>query len=218
MRNRFESQLIELNDSLITMSTYVEESIALATKALKEQDTALAQKVIELESEVDQQEKDIETLCLKMLLQQQPVAKDLRTISAALKMITDLERISDQCADISELAILLSKEQYIKKLEHIPMMAEGAVKMVTDSINAYVHKDLELAQKVIADDDYVDDLFNCVKKDLVELIREDIQKSSQAIDLLMIAKYYERIGDHATNIAEWVVFSITGQHKSSQIV
>lgn len=218
MRNRFESQLIELNDSLITMSTYVEESIALATKALKEQDIALAKKVIELESEVDQMEKDIETLCLKMLLQQQPVAKDLRTISAALKMITDLERISDQCADISELAILLSKEQYIKKLEHIPMMAEGAVKMVTDSINAYVHKDLELAQKVIADDDYVDDLFDCVKKDLVVLIRDDIQKSSQAIDLLMIAKYYERIGDHATNIAEWVVFSITGQHKSSQIV
>ena len=218
MRNRFESQLAELNESLIAMSTYVEESIALATKALKEQDVALANKVIELEAEVDQQEKDIETLCLKMLLQQQPVAKDLRTISAALKMITDLERISDQCADISELAILLSKEQYIKKLEHIPMMAEGAVKMVTDSINAYVHKDLELAQKVIADDDYVDDLFDTVKKDLVALIRDDIQKSSQAIDLLMIAKYYERIGDHATNIAEWVVFSITGQHKSSQIV
>lgn len=218
MRSRFDEQLSNLNSSLIAMGAYIEESIALTTKALVEQDTALAQRAIEIEIEIDQKEKEIETLCLKLLLQQQPVASDLRTISAALKMITDMERIGDQCADISEIAILLSKDIYIKKLEHIPMMAEGAIKMVTDSISAYVKRDIALAQKVIDYDDYVDELFVAIKTDLMELIKKEVNNSLQAMDLLMIAKYYERIADHAVNIAEWVVFSITGEHKSQKIV
>ena len=191
MRSRFDEQLSLLNTNLISMGAYVEEAIALTTKALTEQNTELANRVLEIEPEIDQKEKDIETLCLKLLLQQQPVASDLRTISAALKIITDLERIGDQCEDISEIAMLLANDTYIKKLEHIPMMAEGAIKMVTDSISAYVKKDLELAQAVIEYDDYVDDLFDTIKEDLLNLIKGGIDNSLQAMDLLMIAKYYE---------------------------
>lgn len=218
MRNRFDEQLDALNRSLIAMGACIEESIALTTKALTEQNTELAKQAIDMEIEVDRMEKEIEALCLKLLLQQHPVASDLRTISAALKMITDMERISDQCEDISEIAILLSGDAYIKKLEHIPMMAEGAVKMVTKAINAYVGRDLETAKSVSADDDYVDELFDTVKLDLMELIRAGVDNSLQAMDLLMVAKYYEKIADHAVNIAEWVVFSITGEHKSQKIM
>ncbi|MCL2367198.1 MAG: phosphate signaling complex protein PhoU [Oscillospiraceae bacterium] len=214
MMRRFDEQLTQLNDMLLEMGAMVEKTITMASQALIAQDTALAKKVIDGEDDVDRKEKDIEALCLKLLLQQQPVAKDLRLISAALKMITDMERIGDQAADISELVIMMNGAPYIKKLEHIPQMATATVKMVTDSIDAYVRKDLELAQSVVEYDDVVDDLFDKVKFDLIELIRAGTSNSEQAIDLLMVAKYFERIGDHACNIAQWVVFSITGKQTS----
>ena len=212
MRSRFEEQLKELDNSLIEMGALIERSIAHAIKALIEQDVELAQKVIDYDDEIDQKERDIETLCFKLLLQQQPVAKDLRLISAALKMITDMERIGDQASDISQITIYLSKEQYIKQLIHIPQMAEATIKMVADSINAFVNKDIELAQSIHRKDDFVDELFYTIKKDLITLVHQDISTGEQALDLLMIAKYFERIGDHAVNIGEWVTFSLTGVH------
>lgn len=214
MRNQFDEQLSLLNNMLIEMGALIEKAITLAVQAIKEQDAELAKKAIAFDQEVDQKEKDIESLCLKLLLQQQPVAKDLRLISAALKMITDMERIGDQAADISEITKMLSGTPYVRNLDHIPQMATATVKMVTESIDAFVKKDLQLAQAVIDYDDVVDDLFDTIKFDLIELIKEDNSKGEQAIDLLMIAKYFERIGDHAVNIAEWVVFSITGKHET----
>jgi len=212
---RFDKQLDELNNKLLEMGALVEKTIELVSQALKEQDVELAKKVIEIEDEVDQKEKDIEALCLKLLLQQQPVAKDLRLISSALKMITDMERIGDQTHDISEIIVIMDGAPYIKKLEHIPQMATATVKMVTESIDAFVKKDLQLAKSVIKYDDVVDNLFDKVKFDLIELIRKDSANGEQAVDLLMIAKYFERIGDHACNIAEWVVYSITGKQVDS---
>ena len=211
MRNKFDEQLSRLNDMLIEMGALIETAIAMAVKALDERDTKLAQKAIAFDEEVNQKEKDIEALCLKLLLQQQPVARDLRLISAALKMITDMERIGDQAADISEITLTLNGIP-AKQLEHIPEMAAATVRMVTQSIDAFVKKDLALARTVIASDDRVDELFDAVKLDLMRNIREQSPEAELAVDLLMIAKYFERIGDHATNIAEWVVFSITGRH------
>ncbi|MCL2056107.1 MAG: phosphate signaling complex protein PhoU [Oscillospiraceae bacterium] len=212
MRTKFEEQLDQLNNMLVEMGALIETSISLATQALREQDILLAKKAIDYDQEVDQKEKDIEALCLKLLLRQHPVAKDLRLISSALKMITDMERIGDQAADIAEITIMLEKTPYIGKPEHIPQMAAATVKMVTESIDAFVKKDLGLAKSVIAHDSVVDDLFVAVKRDLMESIRSDMATGEQAMDFLMIAKYFERIGDHAENIAEWVVFSITGTH------
>lgn len=213
MRNRFDTQLEQLNTQLIQMGALIEASIASAVKALLDQDKEQAKKAIIADQEVDQKEKEIEGLCLKLLLQQQPVARDLRLISAALKMITDMERIGDQAADISEIVIYLADDPYIKKIETIPKMAEETIKMVSDSIDAFVKKDLTLAQSVVDADDIVDVLFVTVKNDLIQLIRENVDNGSQAMDLLMVAKYFERIGDHAVNIAEWVKFSMTGKHK-----
>lgn len=213
MRNRFDRQLEELNDELIEMGTMIEKAIETAAKALISQDSELAKTVIEGDEQVDRQERIIENLCLKLLLQQQPVAKDLRLISSALKMITDMERIGDQAADISELTIMLSEAKYIKKLEHIQQMAKETMVMLVESIDAFVNKDMLKAQNVIDADDKVDELFAEVKKELIKMIHEDINCGEQASDLLMIAKYFERIGDHTTNIAEWVIFSITGEHK-----
>lgn len=212
MRNRFDEQLQTLNNTLIEMGALTELAIATAIDALKEQDIQLAQKASDYEKEIDQKEKDLEALCLKLLLQQHPVASDLRLISSVLKMITDLERIGDQAEDIAEISVYLSDQTFIKELEHIPMMATATQKMLTDSIDAFVQKDLVLAESVILADDYVDNLFTQVKKDLIDLITVDKNNGEQAIDLIMIAKYLERIGDHAVNIAEWVVFAITGQH------
>ncbi|MDR0853585.1 MAG: phosphate signaling complex protein PhoU [Clostridiales Family XIII bacterium] len=212
MRSTFDQQLQMLNIMLIEMGAQTETAIAQSITALKKQDALLAQKAIAADAEVDRKEKDIEALCLKLLLQQQPVAKDLRLISAALKMITDMERIGDQAADIAEISITLSNQPYIKKPEHISQMAEATAKMVTESIDAFVKKDLALAHEVIAYDDIVDGLFDTIKNDLIDLIVADSKNGGQAIDLMMIAKYLERIGDHAVNIAEWVVFSITGKH------
>jgi phosphate transport system protein len=213
MRNRFDSQLEQLNNELMEMGTLIENAICSAVRALVEQDRAQAEQAIAFDSEVDQKEKEIENLCLKLLLQQQPVASDLRLISAALKMITDMERIGDQSADISEITILMAGHPYIKKLEHIPQMAEATIKMVTDSIDAFVKKDLKLAQSVVDYDNVVDELFDKVKEELIALISQNSENGSQAMDLIMIAKYFERIGDHATNIAEWVIFSLTGKTK-----
>ena len=213
MRNRFDEQLHTLNHELLEMGALIERAIRSATDALVKQDVEAALQAIAADKEVDQAERDIESLCLKLLLQQQPVAKDLRLISSALKMITDMERIGDQASDIAELVIYLSKEPYIKELMHLPQMAENAIRMVTGALDAYVRKDAALAQEVMGMDDAIDALFVTVKDELIALIRHDAAAGSQAIDLLMIAKYYERIGDHAQNIAEWVEYALTGRHK-----
>ena len=208
MRNRFDRQLSTLNDELIEMGSMIEKSIETAIKALVNQDVDLARHAIEADEEIDRQERIIEDLCLKLLLQQQPVAKDLRLISSALKMITDMERIGDHASDISEITIALADQPYIKKLEHIQQMAKETMIMLVGSIEAFVDKDLEKANEVIKRDDVVDDLFDKVKKELIQMIHENADKGEQAADLLMVAKYMERIGDHATNISEWVILSL----------
>ena len=212
MRNKFDKELDLLNNELIEMGNLIESAIKTAVTALEEQDIELAKRIVENDKEVDNMERDIERRCLKLLLQQQPVAKDLRLISSALKMITDMERIGDQASNISEIAIRLAKERYIKELIHIPQMAQATIKMVKDSIDSFVRKDLELAKEVIFYDDKVDELFDIIKNELIDIVREDRNSKEQVIDLLMTAKYFERIGDHAVNIAEWVYFAIKGEH------
>jgi phosphate transport system protein len=212
MRGNFDKELDLLNNELIKMGSLVEERIESAVKALTSRDIVLAKSIIEGDIEIDKMEKDIESRCLKLLLQQQPVAKDLRLISSILKMITDLERIGDHAQDISEITLLFSNEKYIKELIHIPQMAEATIYMVKKSIDAFVNHNVDLAYEVINYDDKVDDLFDIIKDELLLLIREDINNGEQAINFLMISKYFERIGDHAENIAEWVLFSILGKH------
>lgn len=214
MRNKFDTQLDELNNDLILMGALCENAIASAVKALMTYDLPLAEKTISSEKQIDTKEREIESLCLKLLLQQQPVAKDLRLISSALKMITDMERIGDQAADIAEIVTYIDLSESRNKVR-IADMAEAVIKMVTESIDAFVRRDLELANSVIKYDDVVDALFTSIKNDLISLISSDMKYGEQAIDILMIAKYLERIGDHATNIAEWVVFAITGTHVES---
>ena len=211
MRNRFDQQLELLNVELVTMGALCEEAITYATKALFLREEAMIQKAVEAEAQIDQKERDIETICMKLLLQQQPVAKDLRIISSALKMISDMERIGDQAADIAEIVNYMEKSQ-IPNPSHLKEMSDFAAKMVTASINSFVNKDLAMAKKVILDDDVVDDYFEEVKKDLIDAIAKGSGSGQFYLDILMIAKYMERIGDHATNIAEWVVYSITGSH------
>lgn len=213
MRARFDKQLLQLNNQLIEMGTLIEQAIEQSVTALVTQNAEQARRIMEQDAEINHLEKGIENLCLKLLLQQQPVASDLRQISAALKMITDMERIGDHASDISEMTIVMANQPYIKKLEHIQEMAKETMSMVMSSIEAYVVKDVKLAQSVIHHDNAVDDLFDTVKKELIHLIYENPENGEQAADLLMVAKYFERIGDHATNIAEWVIFSITGKHK-----
>lgn len=212
MRNKFEKQLDLMNVQLIHMGELCEVAINRATKALQEGSAKKAREVIVADEEIDQIEKDIERLCLKLLLQQQPVAKDLRVISAALKMITDMERIGDQAADIAEI-IISSGMTEPTDITEIGKMSEAAARMVTDSVSAYVNQDLELSRKVIEADDKIDRMFNENKEKLIDFIAENKGKQGErAIDLIMVTKYLERIGDHATNIAEWVEFSITGVH------
>ena len=199
------------------MGALIEHAIQSASEALIKQDVESANSAITFDREVDQKERDIEALCLKLLLQQQPVAKDLRLISAALKMITDMERIGDQAADISGIVIYLNGKPYIKSLEHLPQMAEAAIRMVSGSIDAFINKDLALAREIIAMDDIIDDLFDTIKGELIDLISRNPENGEQAVDLLMIAKYFERIGDHAQNIAEWAEYSITGVHKGAEL-
>lgn len=213
MRSRFDKELENLNLELIKMGSLIENSIEASANALINKDLSLVKKVNEYEIEIDEMEKTIESHCLKLLLQQQPVASDLRLISTALKMITDMERIGDNAEDIAEIAKYLVDQKFIKDIVHIPQMAEATIIMVRKSIDAFVNKDKELALEVCASDDIVDDLFDVIKTELIEMIYKDKENGEQAIDLLMIAKYFERIGDHAQNIAEWVIFSITGEHK-----
>jgi len=218
LRNRFDVELEKLNTELIEMGSMIETAIASSITALIERDLQSAEKAIEYDNEIDDMERQIERHCLKLLLQQQPVATDLRTISTALKIITDMERIGDQAADISELVTRLAGEKELVKIKDLKKMAEATIQMVTQSIDAFVARDLKLSQSVIDFDDVVDNHFNRVKAELIELIQENKQYGEQFVDLLMIAKYFERIGDHAVNIAEWVVFSITGQHKNQKIM
>ena len=210
MRNRFDEQLELLNVELIRMGALCEDAISYASRTLMGEGD-FAEEVYKVDHEIDQKERDIENLCMRLLLQQQPVAKDLRQVSSALKMISDMERIGDHATDISELAVVLSKKPYVKKLDHIEEMAKETMVMLIQSLEAFVEKDLDKAQKVIAHDDVVDELFEKVKTELIALIRDHADEGEQAVDLLMVTKYFERIGDHATNIAEWVIFSITGQ-------
>ncbi len=211
MRNNFDNQLEKLNLELITMGALCEDAISASVKALLDGDESLLEKVFAADAEIDQKERDIEAICMKLLLQQQPVARDLRVISSALKMISDMERIGDQASDIAEITKFV-KNSDVKSKIHIKDMAAAAIKMVTDSVESFVKKDLDLAHEVMAYDDKVDNLFDCVKDELVQLIVNDRANGEFCIDLLMIAKYLERIGDHAVNIAEWVVYSITGVH------
>ena len=212
MRIKFDEQLEILNNELTEMGFLVEKAITSAVDALRKNDKDLAQQAIAFDSEIDQKEKDIEAICLRLLLHQQPVATDLRKVSSALKMITDMERIGDMASDISEITMVDSELLAVSNLEHISQMEKETIQMVNESIKAFVKKDIQLAQKVIDDDDIVDALFEKVKSDLIEIMRTDVSVCNGAVDLLMVAKYFERIGDHATNIAEWVLFSIEGTH------
>ena len=217
MRNKFDEQLHLLDEQLTHMGELCETAIAKATQALKDGSAEQARVIISEDEEIDQSEKDIERLCLKLLLQQQPVAKDLRRISAALKMITDMERIGDQTADIAEI-IISSGCNAAEELHVIGTMASEVSRMVRHSVDAYVNRDLELARSVMKADDGVDKYFEEVRDEMIEFIKEEKGRNGERIfDLIMVTKYLERIGDHATNIAEWVEFSITGVHKDSAI-
>lgn len=211
MRNDFDKQLNKLNEEMTKMGTLIENAIQLAISALVTSDIEKANKAIEFDDQIDEQERTIEKHCLKLLLQQQPVAKDLRVISSALKMITDMERIGDHASDISEITIVLAKEKDMKLLSQIKEMAKETTYMVIKSVEAFVGRDIELAKMVIKRDDQVDALFMELKSEIIRLINSTKEDGEQATDFLMIGKYFERIGDHATNIAEWVIFSITGE-------
>lgn len=212
MRSRFDEQLALLNKDMIEMGALCEEIISKVLKALTEEDDELLQNISIIGAEIDRKERTIETLCLKLILHQQPVARDLRQISAALKMITDMERIGDQAEDIAEIIPFVeNRPEITDKLLH--EMANASIKMVTDSVDAFVSRNVKLAKKVISDDDTVDNYFTLIKQALIREIADDPKDGECYVDLLMIAKYFERIGDHATNIAEWVVFSVTGVHK-----
>ena len=212
MRSRFDEQLSLLNRKMIEMGARCEEIIAYVAKVLLDGDVRGAREVKVQGREIDQMEREIESICLKLLLQQQPVAKDLRSISAALKMITDMERIGDQAEDIAEIIPFLDGRTGAEFADFKPM-AEATCRMVTDSIEAYVKQDVVLAESVVAYDDIVDEAFGRIKDMLIKKISEESADGEYAVDLLRIAKYFERIGDHAVNIAEWVVFSVTGVHK-----
>ncbi len=217
MRNEFDMQLGLLNEQLIHMGELCESAINKATKALQDGSIDQAKEIIKEDEEIDHIEQDIERLCLKLLLQQQPVARDLRQISAALKMITDMERIGDQASDIAEIIISERKSEGAD-IPQIGAMSEAVSRMVRDSVTAYVNRDLELSRSVMKADDIVDKMFEENKQELIAFIAQNKgRQGRQAIDLIMVAKYLERIGDHATNIAEWVEFSITGIHKESKV-
>ena len=216
MRNRFDRQLEELHVELIEMGSMCEDVIRKTSKLLQSGDAKVAKEIRKEDSNIDEQERLVESLCLKLLLQQQPVAKDLRKVSAALKMITDMERIGDQASDIAEIIETTDFSVPTKDVK-LAKMAETTIAMVTESIDAYVKQDLELVREVIARDDEVDDLFLEVRQEIADDMVEAGDPMS-SLDLLMIAKYFERIGDHATNIAEWVEFSITGTHKDADIL
>lgn len=217
MRKRFDEQLNELNQEMIHMGNIIEQAIENALDALIHKDIKKANEIIKSDNEIDRQERKIENLCLQLLLQQQPVAKDLRFISATLKMITDMERIGDHATSIAELTIEMATQAHIKKLEHIEQMAKETIIMLINCLKSYIAQNLEIAKNVIRHDEKVDKLFFQVKKDLIQMIHEDCECGEDATNLLLIAKYFERIADHAVNIAKWIVFSITGKHEKLSI-
>ena len=208
MRTKFDEQLHMLNQEMMHMGSMIEEKIQKAIEALIGQNRSLAKKIMDGDCEVDREQKKIENICFNLLMQQQPVACDLRVISAAMKMVTDMERIGDHAADISEMTVMMSDTPYVADLEDIKKMASETVLMLIRSIEAYVEKDMLKAQSVIDHDDIVDDLFHKNKQDLIELIQKNPAVSEQAADMLMVAKYFERIGDHATNLAENIIFAL----------
>ena len=215
MRIQFDQQMERLHVELIRMGSLCEEGIALSAKALQEKNPAFLQRIAAVEVEIDDKEREIEDLCMRLILQQQPVARDLRFISAAMKMISDMERIGDQAADIAELCPYVGDTLAQGRL-HITNMARAAVSMVTESVEAFVQGDLKMACKVVQDDDKVDELFLKVRAELIGCLKEEVGDPEAILDLLMIAKYFERIGDHAVNVAEWVEYSITGIHESNE--
>ena len=216
MRNRFDRQLSVLNREMIEMGALCEDIFSKVLIALNERNKEVYEEIVSLGSEIDRKERSIETLCLKLLLQQQPVARDLRQISAALKMITDMERIGDQVEDIAEIIPFID-ERSDSVNNILNKMAQASITMVKESIDAFVAQDIDLAKKVLSDDDTVDECFDEMKLALVTELREDREDGESFIDLIMIANYFERIGDHATNIAEWVIFSVTGVHKEEDL-
>ena len=215
MRSRYDEELKNLHGALIDMGAMIESAISGAITALENRDIQKAKDIIAYDEEIDAQERLIEEMCMKLLLRQQPVARDLRMISTALKLITDMERIGDQAEDIVDLVPRM-EHRADEKYPKIRVMAKAAKQMVTEAVDAYVKQDLELAYAVMKHDDVVDDYFDRVKKGIIGIIAENPSEGEYALDLLMIAKYFERIGDHCTNIAEWVEFSVTGIHKDCQ--
>ena len=214
MRSRFDGELMLLNKELIEMGALCEDAIELVAKALQTNDADVYKEVRPISVEIDHKERDIESRCMKLLLQQQPVARDLRQISAALKMITDMERIGDQAEDIAEIIGYLKGENLNSSVP-VQEMAQAAIKIVTESVDAYVNKDVALAEVILKEDDIIDGYFMESKRRLIKMIAENPENGEYALDLLMITKYFERIGDHATNIAEWVIFSVTGEHEDA---
>jgi len=217
-RAEFDRELEILHLELIRMGGLIEEAIDKSIYALEMRDKELALQIIAGDNQIDELERVIETHCLRLILKQQPVAKDLRAISTALKMITDMERIGDQAADIADISMRFGSAPFIKTLEHIPLMANIASAMVKDSINAYVKSDIVASHEIINRDDEVDKLFDIVKHEIIKVLTKSPEFADQAIDFLMIAKYLERIGDHAENIAEWIIFFVTGEHKDTKIL
>ena len=216
MRTKFDEQLRQLGMEMTHMGNLIEKNIQDAVQALLSQDTETARRIMAEDELVDQEQKKIENICFQLLIQQQPVARDLRTITAALKMVTDMERIGDHAADISELTIAMAAVPYPLRGENIRKMAGETIVMLLDAVNSYVNKDIGKAHSVIAHDDIVDNYFVRVKADLIEVIRENPEYSEHAADLLLVNKYLERIGDHATNIAEWVIFALNGNGEANE--
>ncbi len=207
MRSKFDEQLLELNNELIDMGNTIVSSVALSIKALQTKDVELAKKIMDGDTDIDHLQKQIENTCFNLLIQQQPVARDLRTVTAAMKMVTDMERIGDHAADISEIVIFMADKSHVERFPNIQRMSSETMLMLNHCIEAYVQHDAEKAKCVIEYDDVVDNLFNDVKRDIIQLILENPDEGEEAADLLMVAKYFERIGDHATNISEWVIYS-----------
>jgi phosphate transport system protein len=212
IRTRYEKELNGITDNLVLMCRHIEVAIEKCVKALIERNYDIAKEVFEVDKIIDKMERDIEHSCLKILMMEQPVASDFREVSAVLKMITDLERIGDQARDIAEITTQFGDEEYIKKLVHIPQMATIVIQMVKDGIQAYINRDVELVRALNKTDDKVDELFGIVMKDLIALIKKNPENAEQAMMFMMINKYFERIGDHAVNIGEWVEYAITGVH------
>lgn len=212
MRNRFGMQLNQLNNELIVMGAMCEDAISCAVKYLTENDEKMKESVANAEDQINRKMREIESLCMRLLIQQQPVATDLRVVSSALKMISDMERIGDQAYDISEIAFYVSNSGLSSKT-HIVEMAQATTRMVTDCVDSFVKNDLTLAREVVTRDDDIDSLFVSVKNELIDAITANRDDAEALVDLLMIAKYFERIGDHAVNIAQWVIYSIIGEHE-----